>query len=263
MKMKTEQIASFQIRFQTADIIPPPYAHRYEIEGKFAADDSIHVKFGIFYIEREDLTEEEIQEEGFTTEDDFEWNGTLFPVWSGIVKALVAKTKFSTKLPKAEENLIEISIEYADLESDKGIPQNNQAWEYLGQELIQAIFETAQVESPLKLIYLKRLPNRQTVQLEMNVFFSRRTVKASMQMGNLKKSRNLDWQALNPMLKLIYSGEFLAEKALPKEPNNPGKYLNVGDGLWYEFGKSLQNPNGNNRYLLDVEETLENLLPEE
>lgn len=261
--MNSTPISAVEIQFNTAEIIPPPYSHCYSMRIDDLGSSSPMVRFVLHYTQREDLTVEEILDEGFSENDDFEWAGELHSAWGETITATLQKTKLTTKPLKAESNEVQITIHTPDAPEQVGIPANTQEWEYLGQELIQAIFETANIEAPLRLIYLKRSPKGQQVQLEMNVFFSRRTVKASMQMGQLKKSRQLDWQTLNPMLKLIYSGEFLAEKALSKEPHSPGKYLSLGDGLWYEFGSSLQNPNGNNRYLSDVENTLDNLLPEQ
>lgn len=257
------QILALEIQFHTAEIIPPPYSHRYSIRLGLGNSNPTPVQFDLTYTQRDELTEEEILEEGFTEEDDFQWRGDLDIAWGEAVMALAQKTKFTSKPTGPSSNHISVLFDYPEGSTAQGTPSNATDWEYLGQELIQAIFETANVEAPLKLIYLKRSPKGQHVQLEMNVFFSRRTVKASMQIGNLKRSKQLDWQTLNPMLKLIYSGEFLAEKALSKEPISPGQYLSLGDGLWYEFGRSLQNPNGNNRYLSDVEDTFDSLLPED
>jgi hypothetical protein len=253
-------LRSFEINFQTAGIIPPPYAHKYSLKGTVNRADELHVQFRIEYVDREELIEEEIVGEGFTLNDDFGWEGSLLPVWTEEIRELVAKTTLNkTARPANEaENQFWLNLEFRGEEPRLGKPKNREDWEYIAQELIQAIYETAQVEAPLKLIYLKRLKDK-SVQLEMNVFFSKRSVRARMQVGTLEKTRNLRWDDLNPVLKLIYAGEFLAEKAIPKEPKHPGKFINVGDGLWYEFGTSLKNPSGNNRYLTDIEQTLDQL----
>jgi hypothetical protein len=253
-------LRSFEINFQTAGIIPPPYAHKYSLKGTVNRADELHMQFRIEYIERDELIDEEILGEGFTLNDDFSWEGSLLPVWTEELRALAAKTAFTKSARPASEaeNQFWLSLEYRDGSTQLGKPKDRETWEYIAQELIQAIYETAQMEAPLKLIYLKRMKDK-SVQLEMNVFFSKRSVRARMQVGALEKTRNLRWDDLNPVLKLIYAGEFLAEKAIPKEPKHPGKFLNVGDGLWYEFGTSLQNPSGNNRYLTDIEQTLDEL----
>ncbi|OZI05188.1 hypothetical protein BWI93_26960 [Siphonobacter sp. BAB-5385] len=253
-------LRSIEINYQTAELIPAPYSHKYFIRCTVNRADELHVVFRIEYTDRDDLTEEEILGEGFTGNDDFEWEGTLLPVWTEELRSLVAKTDFyKTSRPAQEaENQFWLNIEYKDQEPLLGKPRNREPWEYLSQELIQAIYETARLEAPLKLIYLKKLKDK-SVQLEMNVFFSKRTVKMNMQVDNIEKSNELRWDTLNPVLRLIYAGEFLAEKATPKKPDHPGNFINVGDGLWYEFGKSLVNPSGNNRFLNDIERTLDEL----
>lgn len=256
-------LRAFEITFQTAGIIPPPYAHQYTLRGAVNRTGGLDVVFNIHYVDRDELTEEEILAEGFTLSDDFHWEGGLHPAWQEEVQKLVSKTILNktTRATDDSENRIVLNVERAGEEPQQGKPRNREAWEYAGQELIQAIYETAQVEAPLKLIYLKRMKDK-SVQLEMNVFFSKRTVKTRMQVGSMEKTKNLRWDDLNPILRMIYAGEFLVEKAVEREPKHPGQFLNPGDGLWYEFGKALQNPSGNNRYLADVERTLDELLPE-
>ncbi len=263
METKTGTLRSFEINFQTAGIIPPPYSHRYSLRGVVNQAGGLDVVFDIHYPDRTDLTDDEILGEGFTLSDDFHWEGNLLPVWTDEVRKLSQKTIFNKTNRAADdsENSFWLNLEREGEVPLLGKPRNREGWEYSAQELIQAIYETAQVESPLKLIYLKKMKDK-SVQLEMNVFFSKRTVKTRMQVGSLEKTKNLRWDDLNPILRMIYAGEFLAEKAIEKEPRHPGQFLNVGDGLWYEFGKSLQNPSGNNRYLNDMERTFDELLPE-
>ncbi|MFT4031880.1 MAG: hypothetical protein QM669_05640 [Siphonobacter sp.] len=261
-----EPLRTIEITYQTAEMIPPPYAHRYTLKGTINRADELHITFTIQYIDRQDLTDEEIQAEGFTGTDDFEWQGTLLPVWSSEIRDLVSKTDFykSARPTSDSENQFWLTLDYRnDEEPLVGKPKNRDAWEYLSQELIQAIYETARLESPLKLIYLKKTPRDKTIQLEMNVFFAKRTVRTRMQVGDTEKTKELGWESLNPILRLIYAGEFLAEKAVEKEPQHQGRFLNLGDGLWYEFGKALVNPSGNNRFLNDVERTFDQLSEQE
>ncbi|MFN8356038.1 MAG: hypothetical protein U0Y10_16400 [Spirosomataceae bacterium] len=257
--MNTLHLSNLEIRFRTAEIIPPPYAHEYLINCQ-PLDEAFSLSFQLKYLDREELTLEEIAEEGYTEQDDFEWSGGLNRVWKEELLKLFARTESSKRKAKAEENFIEITTLNPEGISQTFSPQNPQEWEYFSQELIQAIYETAKIELPLKLIYLKKLPQKPDIQLEMTILFSDRSIKTTMQVGSSTQSKELNWQTLHPLLKTIYTGEFLAEKATSIAPTKPGRYINVGDGLWYEFGKSLQNPNGNNRFLHEVESKLDDLL---
>ena len=259
LQMKNQEFNTLEIRFRTSDIIPPPYSHEYVIVCN-EADSVLALSIKLTYLDRDELTIDEIAEEGYTENDDFEWTGTLNLIWQEVLMSLLERTKPSTHKKKSNENWVEIMWTEANGESHTLSPSNAQEWEYSSQELIQAIYETAKIESPLKLIYLKKLPQRPDIQLEMTILFADRSVRTTMQVGEVKKDKLLDWHELHPLLKTIYTGEFLAEKATSANPQKPGRYINVGDGLWYEFGKSLQNPNGNNRFLHDVETKLDNLL---
>jgi hypothetical protein len=53
------------------------------------------------------------------------------------------------------------------------------------------------------------------------------------------ETKVLAWDELNFILKNTFSGEFEAEFALSKKPSHKGLFLNAGDELWYEVGKSL------------------------
>ena len=68
---------TFSLKYQTAENLPAPYAHAIEINGKFAqnqVDETplLELSFELTYLGREDFTEEELLEEGFTINDDFE-----------------------------------------------------------------------------------------------------------------------------------------------------------------------------------------------
>ena len=74
--MKNQKISSLEIRFRTADIIPPPYSHEYVIVCN-EADSVLALSIKLTYLDRDELTIDEIAEEGYTENDDFEWTGTL------------------------------------------------------------------------------------------------------------------------------------------------------------------------------------------
>ena len=74
---------TFSLKYQTAENIPAPFAHAIEINGSL--DQELELSFELTYLDREDLTEDEILEEGFTTNDNFTWKGTLPKVWVDVV----------------------------------------------------------------------------------------------------------------------------------------------------------------------------------
>ena len=161
----------FTIRFLTADIIPAPFCH--EILAHFTIEPTcLQTNFQMIYTEREDMEDDEIYDEGFTLNDDFEWNGTLNPKWSEQLLKLWEKTpKTIAKKPNNEnENYLEIEVN----NDFNGRPTNAVDWEYLLQELIQAVFETAGKEKFLQLIYREVLADKTFSEKTLSVYFKMR-----------------------------------------------------------------------------------------
>ncbi|HWV33270.1 MAG TPA: hypothetical protein VN038_26610, partial [Dyadobacter sp.] len=69
------------IRFQTAPVVPAPFAHFYTLKMDIQSAEDLRVDFDIVYNDREELTEDEIFDEGFSTDDDYKWKGSLPAVW--------------------------------------------------------------------------------------------------------------------------------------------------------------------------------------
>lgn len=252
-------IRSVTIHYQTADIIPAPYSHHISFTATVNSKQELQTSFRIEYLDREELTEEEIESEGFTGDDDFAWEGTLAPAWTAQITRLLGRTDYhkAGRQPAESENWITVEGE-AD-SAFSGSPRNHEEWEYLSQELMQAVYETARLEAPLRITYLK-LEKDGSDRLDISVLFATRSIETLLSRPTGKKNGTLNWDTLNPVLKLIYTGDFLPEKAIQREPRQPGRYLEIGDGLWYELGVSLVNPPGNHRFLSHIEKTLDGLL---
>lgn len=83
---------SLVLRFQTSALVPAPYAHAIELSINIK-DESLAYVFEMEYLDRSQLSEEEIYEEGFTMEDDYKLEGELPKVWANELKALIEKPK--------------------------------------------------------------------------------------------------------------------------------------------------------------------------
>lgn len=247
--MQTNTLVSLDIKFETADIIPAPFSHQIVV--KAALDKpTIPLSFQILYTYRDDLTEEEILEEGFTVKDDFSWEGQLDAAWKEPILQLITQTpeKFSTKALEEEENFFEITLN----NQEKGVPKNQESWEYLLQELMQAVFETAEKEAPLYIIFVEIDQQKKASSVEVSLQFAQRNARVYTMDGEDKAEKEIDWELAKDLIQLVFVGEFMPEKATTNEPKNTGKYISTGDGIWYEFTKSLKNPNGNRYYLTDL-----------
>ncbi len=225
---------TFSLKYQTAENIPAPFAHAIEINGSF--DQDLELSFELTYLDRDDLTEGELFDEGFTSNDDFTWKGTLPKVWSDVVfGSLKSANELYIKSLEPHQDFWQV-----DFEGKTFYPKNTDAFKYLIEELQQAVYEKAGREASLKLTYLK---NQSSENIE--VFVSASFIERKLQLvrtnitDGSSETKVLVWDELNYILKNTFSGEFEAEFAHSKKPSHKGLFLNAGDELWYEVGKSL------------------------
>lgn len=253
--MDIKKLESLVIKFETADMIPPPFSHQILLETK-PSGKGIEVDFQIAYIYREELSEEEIIEEGFTLNDDYAWKGLLDMPWIAPLQNLLTQTpnRFNNKALEEEQSFLEISVN----NQHTGTPQNQEEWEYFLQELIQAIYETSQKEAPFHLDYRKIGKDKTIQNFELNLYYAVRKAEGiTTTNGTNPEVREITWEEANNIIQNVFIAEFIQESALKSEPKNTGKYLAIGDGLWYEFGKSLKRPHGNKGYLSELERTFD------
>ncbi|GAA4395622.1 hypothetical protein GCM10023187_02770 [Nibrella viscosa] len=237
-------IQKLQIRYQTALITPAPFAHFYTLSARSAFKEYLHTDFSITYPDRDDLDEDDITGEGFTLEDDFTWSGRLSKAWLQTVEGLVSKTALEPfdeeELPD-NEDFFEVSLETADGQTRKGTPADRDAWTYLVQELIQAIYEAGGKERAFELTYLNRQRNEET-ELKLTASFAERTLKTESMQNRRTRSRSIPWSELQSIMGAIYEVEYDPEEALYERPDRNGHYLNLGGDEWYDIGNqpSLQ-----------------------
>ena len=137
--MQTNNIKQIQIKFETADIMPPPFSHQVILTMNFE-ENTINTVFDIAYTYRDELTDEEILEEGFTGEEDLAWAGEISNAWQKPIFELLSHTpeKPNQKALNEEQNFFELAIDGKVY----GNPKNQDRWEFLLQELMQAAYET-------------------------------------------------------------------------------------------------------------------------
>ncbi|CAH0995100.1 hypothetical protein EMA8858_01220 [Emticicia aquatica] len=227
---------TFSLKYQTAENMPAPYAHAIEINGVIEQNKDLELNFELTYLDREEFTEEELLEEGFSLNDNFSWKGTLPKIWSDVVFG---------NLKSANELFIKtlephLDFWQVDFEGKTFYPKNTDGFKYLIEELQQAVYEIAGKEAILKLTYLKN-QSGENVEVEIMASFVERKLKFTRinLSDSASETKILPWDELNFILKNTFSGEFEADFALSKKPSHKGLFLNAGDELWYEVGKSL------------------------
>lgn len=236
---EAEDISNVEISYFTPDL-PPPYCYNYFLSATVEKQ-GLKVEFKLQYIDREDIEEEEILAEGFTMSDDFSFNGDLPAVWKRELITQLERTKFLKGTPR--DHPIHLIFKNSGLnETHEGYPSDLNSWEYFLQELVQAVFEAGKKERPLEIRYKAIDTQKKAEEIVLNVSFLSRTASKSFEVNGKKETTTIAFKELKKIFKAVYMPDYLPEKADQRQPVKPGRYLNPGDGLWYEFGKALLNP---------------------
>jgi hypothetical protein len=226
---------TFSLKYQTSENIPPPFAHAIELSGEIIQNKELFIAFDLTYLDRDLLTEDEILDEGFSMNDDFSWKGSLPDVWRDILFGNLKSAK-PLKIKDLEPHQ---PFWQLDLDGQSFYPSNSEKFSYLLEEVQQAVFEKAQRELPLHLIFFKN-QSGETKEITIMASFVDRKIEINRKENNLPgKSSVLPWDELNFILKNTFSGEFIMETAFNHKPAHKGTFVNIGDGYWYELGKSL------------------------
>lgn len=228
---------TFSLKYQTAENLPAPFAHAIEINGVISQDvQHLEISFELTYLDREEFTEDELAEEGFTINDNFSWKGTLPKIWSDVVFGnLKSANVLHIKSLEPHQEFWQV-----DFENKSFYPKDTEQFKYLIEELQQAVYEKAEKESPLRLTFLKN-QSGELIEVDVQASFVER--KLEFKRNDLNNAQNetkiLPWEELNFILKNTFSGDFEGDFALKNRPSHKGLFVNAGDELWYEVGKSL------------------------
>ncbi len=212
--------------------IPPPFCHRYTIivinnSGKYG------VSLNLEYYDRDEISEEDIFDEGFSLQDNHAWEGELPEIW---VKEIQEKLNSSNwlKKPKTQSQLSMMELRITGSgRSELLYPADQKAWEVFSQEIIQAIFELSKKEAPLKIEFVHIGNNKLKSQLNIHFSFAKRKVEIS---SSNKIQDQISWKEGQKLMKYIYFFDYLPEEGSGKFPRKPGDYIQPGNALWYNLG---------------------------
>ncbi len=224
---------SLQIRYQTAAIMPGPFAHFYTLTLTPTGQNTLQTEISIEYPDREELDEEDIIGEGFTLDDSFNWQGTLPKTWLDAVTPHTVNAKLK---PLDEDKLgenddfFEVTLVTTAGQTKQGTPASRDAWQYLAQELIQATYEAAGREHPFELTYVDNT-QVSSGELRLTASFSQRTLTVTTD----GKTRPLPWDELQRIMSQVYSAEYNPDEALLNKPKQDGRFLNMGNDEWYNI----------------------------
>jgi hypothetical protein len=205
---------------------PAPYLYQLDIHFDFT-EQGVHVKYNKHFLNREDFSEEELEEEGFSRHDDIEIDSTLGANWAAYFESLIHHADWTGDKPYDNIGQTvslctkdDVTIHYLVLNKI----------EYHVEEVYQAILENAKIESPLSL-HLKKIHNGSEGNVELLWHFKDRLFEAITANKRSKKT----WEEGQGLLLQFYEID-LAELPVYKKKLPEGKTcINPGDGLWYEL----------------------------
>jgi hypothetical protein len=233
MHLKTEDLIRLEIDFDSG-MIPAPYSHVLKLKIGFGKN-FLDTNLDLMYTNREELTEEEILDEGFTKDDDFHFHGEVPKVWETPLKTLYAKSKWSNN--KVTENGgIRLLAKDSHGKISRTVPLNQQEWQLFTQDYIQAIYESSKKEMPLQIQYLIRDKEQETL-LQLTVKFLLRKVEVKIN-GEMREA---DWEATKQLLSFVFLPDYNYEKAKEQMPTKQGQFIECGDGFWHEMEKGVIN----------------------
>jgi len=222
------------ISFDTGPV-PPPFCYRYDIKIQRTPADEYLTSLKLEYYDRNEITEDEIIDEGFSLDDDFAWEGKLPKIWGEEIEHKMSAANWEKK-PIEEPGHSSFEIRYSGGGKAEILhPTDKRLWETFAQEIIQAIFELGKKEAPLKLTFLSIDQKKQQNKLQMVLQFSDRSVILSSTVGNSKK---ISWKEGQKLMKYIFFFDYIPEDSLHGSPKDPGNYLDPGDGFWYSFDET-------------------------
>lgn len=249
---------SIRIKFQTAVGLPAPYSYFYTL--KLTPDGAnMGVGLTLHYLDRDELDEEMILEEGFSLDDDYSWTGTLPTVWQDqLTRALEKLATAQSDEVEQHENYLVVEIQSPDGETTDFIPTDRPFWDYFQQELIQAIYEASEKERAFEMEYLE-IEAKNELRIKIDASFAQRDFSVRV---NNSQPQALDWKWTKEVMETVFKADFVPTQAPDELPRFSGKYLTTGDGVWYEFNETLVEPSPKSKVLPQIVRLMDQLREE-
>ncbi|MDN3669971.1 hypothetical protein QWY93_11600 [Echinicola jeungdonensis] len=252
MFLKSEDIKRLELEYDSG-IVPPPFSHVFKLKISFEKS-FINTQFAIQYLDRDEISEDEIIGEGFTLDDDYTFLGEVPKVWEATFKKLYTDSTWSNKKELDASGGIKILAKDVHGKMVRTIPSNQEDWHFLAQEFIQAIYEINKKEAPLTIRY-RTITNTSTMDYHLTVKFSVRKVILEIN-GEIHE---VDWEKTKELMSYIFLPDYDYSQASEKTPTKRGQYIDCGDGLWHKFGKGVINLDDSFDAISKIKQGIENL----
>lgn len=246
-------LREIKLRFETNANVPPPYSYKYEMVFRTSAQ-HLNAEINMVYTDRDEIDADEIEAEGFTANDDFAWKGRLDKVWQNDLEEIAAKTTISSKKQSEDADFLEVEIVQDD-NTIKGVPVNKKTFEFLAQELMQAIFESSGKERAFELNVLK-IEAQQKTEAKLIASFITKTITVSKSTG----ISNYEWSELTSIMQTLFAPEYIQEEGNAIKPTTNGLFIEIGDEIWYEVGVSVVELGSKSNALPKLKKLLDKIL---
>lgn len=246
------------ITCQTNSDIPPPYEHFYILS---VTENPVYLTLSYKqeYTGREGISEEDLLDEGFTTNDNFDWSGSLNTVWKKQLEALYEQSKKLPAPPDTNEDYV-IELKSISKEGNEVISyvadRDIQKWTYLLQELKQAIYEVEKYEAPMMIKYLS-ITEKGSKFATLKGSFAERSFTVRVDDSPIE---SFDWGKLQEVVRMIFlNTEIDEEQEIKGTPTKSGKYILLPESNWFELGKAVIDINPKGKTVQKIINTLESL----
>ncbi len=213
-----------KFHFKTLEV-PPPFAHEFNLQ--IDMGESLDVQYNLHYTERDEISPEEIESEGFSENDDFEWSGSLNSVWKDALMSYLNNIDWQEDQEPDEHTQTAVHVEFEEKETEI---YDDDKLEYFLQEITQAIYETASLEEPLKISFIRNIGSNPSEKLDLTVSFSSR----SIQVSSSNKSADMAWKKGNALLKHLYMGDYQTK---PHKTKDEGIFVSFEPNQWFDLKK--------------------------
>jgi len=205
---------------------PSPFL--YELRVDFTIHpDKVDIKYHKHFLDREQFSAEELEEEGLSTNDDSTVEATLNKAWVNYFNELLKHPNWSS-VPEKDDlqnnNYIQLSKEGS---ADQYLILDG--IEYQLEEILQAQLETLEIEAPLS-IFLRKNLSKTIIESELYWGFKDRL----FEVRNKKSSRFFTWEEGRELLSLFYDTDLSEQQVFKKNIPEGCTCINPGDGLWYK-----------------------------
>jgi hypothetical protein len=203
--------------------LPAPHSYIKEFT-LTKSKNNYKVSYELDYTGRDGISLEEIEDEGFSENDNESWVGVVSNIW---VEAFLEIIQGKPNTKPYTINFIDIKID----DKTYAVKGFENEIDYYIQELTQALYEIGGAENPLEIKYAFTKNNKSYTRI-IKLSFAERKVNV---LDNTKIVGSISWKNMPSFLELIYLMDFNEGYRHTKLPKESAASIDPGDGFWYKM----------------------------